>query len=94
MSLLSVAASALILIGLHSTLARTDPVKRILAANILGSGVFILLLTLCRDADGRVDPVPQAMVLTGILVSFSATALALVFVRLLEADSLSDGEDD
>jgi len=33
--------------------------------------------------DGGVDPVPQAMVLTGIVVAVAATALALALARRL-----------
>ena len=42
------------------------------------------------------DPVPQAMVLTGIVVSFAATALALSLVRALgsDADETNDTEGD
>jgi multicomponent Na+:H+ antiporter subunit C len=34
-------------------------------------------------SDGIADPVPQAMVLTGIVVSVAATALALALARRL-----------
>jgi multicomponent Na+:H+ antiporter subunit C len=62
----------------------TDPVRRILAFNLMGSGVFLVLVGLAQR-DGQVDPVPQAMVLTGIVVSVAATALALALARRLAA---------
>jgi multicomponent Na+:H+ antiporter subunit C len=46
----------------------THPVRRILAFNLMGSGVFLVLVGLAQR-DGQADPVPQALVLTGIVVS-------------------------
>jgi len=62
----------------------THPVRRILAFNLMGSGVFLVLVGLAQR-DGQADPVPQAMVLTGIVVSVAATALALALARRLAA---------
>jgi len=91
---LTMAAGALVAVGLHGVLALGSPLRQVMAANILGSGVFILLIALSRDAEGRVDPVPQAMVLTGIVVSFAATALALSLVRSLTSEPESDEQAD
>ena len=52
--------------------------RRIIAINVMSTGVFLVLITLAaRGAGERPDPVPHAMVLTGILVAVSATALGL-----------------
>ncbi|TYP73014.1 MULTISPECIES: NADH-quinone oxidoreductase subunit K [Nitrosomonas] len=56
--------------------------RKILAFNIMGSGVFLMLVGLGQH-DNVPDPIPQAMVLTGIVVAVAATALALAFVRRL-----------
>ncbi len=48
----------------------------------MGSGAFLVLVGLAQRA-GMADPVPQAMVLTGIVVSVAATALALALARRL-----------
>lgn len=58
--------------------------RRILAFNIMGSGAFLILVGLAQRNDVP-DPVPQAMVLTGIVVAVAATALALALVRRLHA---------
>ena len=49
--------------------------RRILAFNLMGSGAFLVLVGLAQRQDVA-DPVPQAMVLTGIVVAVAATALA------------------
>ena len=58
--------------------------RRILAFNLMGSGAFLVLVGLGQRA-GHPDPVPQAMVLTGIVVAVAATALALALARRLFA---------
>lgn len=58
--------------------------RRILAFNVMGSGAFLILVGRAQRTDVP-DPVPQAMVLTGIVVAVAATALALALVRRLHA---------
>ena len=58
--------------------------RRILAFNVMGSGIFLILVGLAQRHDVP-DPVPQAMVLTGIVVAVAATALALALVRRFHA---------
>ena len=58
--------------------------RRILAFNVMGSGIFLILVGLAQRNDVP-DPVPQAMVLTGIVVAVAATALALALARRLHA---------
>ena len=58
--------------------------RRILAFNVMGSGAFLILVGLAQRNDVP-DPVPQAMVLTGIVVAVAATALALALVRRFHA---------
>jgi multicomponent Na+:H+ antiporter subunit C len=73
-------AAILIGIGLHGLVCGQHLMRQLLAFNIIGSGIFLLLGSL-----GRADPVPQALIITGIVVSLSATALAItLMVRLLE----------
>lgn len=58
--------------------------RRVLAFNVMGSGAFLILVGLAQR-HGIADPVPQAMVLTGIVVAVAATALALALSRRLHA---------
>ena len=78
--------AALTGIGLFGLLVRPEPVLRILAFNILGGGIFLVLGALARRGAGAgfgADPVPQAIILTGIVVAFAATTLAVALVLRL-----------
>ncbi|MDP1965143.1 MAG: cation:proton antiporter subunit C [Reyranella sp.] len=76
--------AALIALGLYALVVHAHLLRKILALNIMGSGVFLVLVGLAQRT-GSADPVPQAMVLTGIVVAVSATALALALMRRLFA---------
>ncbi len=69
-------AAGLIGIGIYGVLVAAHLLRKILALNVLGASIFLMLVTL-GARDGRLDPVSQAMVLTGIVVAVSATAFAL-----------------
>ncbi len=71
-------------IGLAGMLIAAHLLRKVLAFNVLGSGLFLVLVGL-PQRDGMADPVPQAMVLTGIVVAVAATALALALLRRLHA---------
>lgn len=64
--------------GLYRLVIDPHLVKKILALNISGAGVFLFLVAVADQTPGAApDPVPHAMVLTGIVVAVSATAVAL-----------------
>ena len=77
--LYALAGVSLFIIGLYALIAHAHLLRKILAFNVMGSGVFLVLIaTASGTSVGVPDPVPHAMVLTGIVVAVSATALALV----------------
>lgn len=76
------AGAALFALGAGGVLLLAHLLRRILAFNLMGSGAFLVLVGLAQR-DGMVDHVPQAMVLTGIVVAVAATALALALLRRL-----------
>lgn len=62
--------------------------RKLLALNIMSSSVFLILVaTAQRDAAGQPDPVPHAMVLTGLVVAVSVTAFALALIRRIHRES-------
>jgi multicomponent Na+:H+ antiporter subunit C len=79
------AGAGLFVLGLHGLIARRHLLIRILALNVAGSGVFMTLLASAARGDGAPDPVPHALVLTGIVVAVSATALALALLLRVQA---------
>ena len=89
-SLYSLAALLLFVIGLANLFCRAHPLHKIMAANIMASGIFLLLVATSYLRQDISDPVPQALVLTGIVVSVSTTALALMLAcRIMETTNRS-----
>lgn len=68
---------------------------KIIAANLMGSGIFLLFVAIARRSpEGIPDPVIHALVLTSIVVSVSATALALGLMRRVVEQGRGDGESN
>ena len=82
-------AAALVGIGVYGLIVLPHPLRKILSFNVVGSGVFVLFGAVAKRgaaAGFGGDPVPQALLITGIVVAFSATALAVALVvRLIDA---------
>ena len=77
----------LVILGLWSFLVHVPLLRKLIAINVRGAGVFHLLVAIAyRGIDTPPDPVPHALVLTGIVVAVSATALALAFGKRLDRD--------
>lgn len=74
-------------LGLRAALLQPELLRKVLALNVLGAGVFLILIaTAYRGPQEPADAVPHALVLTGIVVAVSATALALALARRLSRD--------
>ncbi len=73
-------ASVLFVIGLHGLFTARNLLRRLLSLNVLTTAVFLLLVVIARKAT-PLDPVPHAMVLTGIVIAVSTTAVALALVE-------------
>lgn len=74
----------LFVLGLYALIEYKHLLRKILAINVMGSGVFLVLVSLAARVPGTPDPVPHAMVITGIVVAVSATALGLVLMLRLQ----------
>jgi len=85
-TLFGLCAALLVGVGLYGLIVNPHPLRKILAFNVIGSGVFLLLGAIARRgaaAGFGGDPVPQALLITGIVVAFGATAIAVaVLLRL------------
>lgn len=97
-TLFGLCAALLIGLGLFGLIVEAHPLRKLLAFNVIGSGVFLLAGAIARRGAAAGlggDPVPQALLITGIVVAFSATALAVaILLRLFdESGSVSVGAD-
>ncbi|HPJ21872.1 MAG TPA: cation:proton antiporter subunit C [Clostridia bacterium] len=76
-------------IGVYGLCARRNIIKTIISLGIMGGGVILFFLSVNRTAQSMppifteevavaADPLPQALVITAIVVGISVTAVALV----------------
>ncbi len=92
----TVAGVALLGAGAFGLARAEDPLRRIVAINVAALGVLTTMVALAARGGGPADPVTHAMVLTGLVVSASATALALALVRRMahrRGEEEADGHD-
>lgn len=78
-----VLGAGLFALGLYGLFVRRNVILKLIALNVAASGVFLVMVAAAPLVDGRPDPLPQALVLTGIVISVSVTAFALALVRRL-----------
>ena len=89
-------AMALIVIGIYAVATKENLIKKVIGLIVLTNGIHMFLISLGYRSSGiapimtmvdpnlfslvSVDPLPQAMVLTSIVISLSITALALSLI--------------
>ena len=85
-------AIILFVIGTHTMLTHSNMIKKIIAMNIMDSAVFLLFVAIgyahnaqapiIRDDPALVyaNPLPGALIVTGIVVAVSVTAYALSII--------------
>jgi len=89
------ASVLLILVGLYAVLTKKSLIKIVIGLSIIDGGIHLLLIAIgylkggtapifspgFEEATAKmVDPVPQALVLTAIVIGFGVTAVALSLV--------------
>ncbi|MCD5425662.1 MAG: NADH-quinone oxidoreductase subunit K, partial [Methanosarcinaceae archaeon] len=84
-----ITAFFLIIVGLYGLMYKTNLIKMLISLTILGSGTNLLLISLGYVYDGTapiftgfekgvmVNPLPQALTLTAIVIGVCVIALAL-----------------
>ena len=87
-TLFGLCAAVLVGLGLYALIVNPQPLRKIVAFNVVGGGVFLLFGTIAHRGAASGwggDPVPQALLITGLVVAFCATALALaILLRLFD----------
>jgi multicomponent Na+:H+ antiporter subunit C len=94
-----VAAVVLFCIGLHTVVAKSNLIKKLLGLNVMETAVFAFIVTSGMIDGGAAplvgggaeppfaSPVPHALVLTGIVVAVSVTALALGLIVTIHRET-------
>lgn len=85
-------AIILFVIGMYTMLTHSNMIKKVIAMNIMDASVFLLFVAIGYTHGGQapivgnsaeavyVNPLPGALMLTGIVVAVSVTAYALSLV--------------
>jgi multisubunit Na+/H+ antiporter MnhC subunit len=81
----------LVLIGLYGIITNKNVIKIVMSMSIMGNGVILFFISLGYVTDSKapvmmsgvekiVDPLPQALMLTMIVINLCLTALSLTMV--------------
>ncbi|MBN2793806.1 MAG: NADH-quinone oxidoreductase subunit K [Clostridia bacterium] len=92
--MINLAAIVLMLLGLYALLTTKHIIKMVVGLNVFEVGLNLFVITIGFNKDGIapiltgsnsikdfVDPLPQAIVLTAIVIGFGITAVALMVAR-------------
>lgn len=92
--LFALSGVALFAIGVLGVLAHRNLLRRIIGVNVAASGTFLVFIGFAARG-APPDPVPHAVVLTGLVVGVASTALALALaVRLHHETGRPEIPDD
>ncbi len=97
----------LFVIGFHTMLTHSNLIKKVIGMNIMDTSIFLFFVAIGYVKQGRapifhngpaehiyVNPLPSALILTGIVVAVSVTAYALsLIVKLYEHYGTIDADE-
>lgn len=99
-------AIILFVIGFHTMLTHNNLIKKVIGMNIMDTAIFLFFVAIGYIRGGRapilvpgadylyVNPLPSALILTGIVVAVSITAYALsLIVKLYQHYGTIDAEE-
>lgn len=87
-------ALALLFIGFAGMILNRSAIKKLIGLNIMGVGVFAFLIVIAYRNGDQPDPIPHAMVLTGIVVAVSATGFCLNIIKKAHGDAQEEPLDE
>ena len=92
-TLFGLTAAMLVGLGLYGLITNPQPLRKVLAFNLMGNGTFLIGAVIARRgaaAGFSGDPVLQALLITAIVVAFAASALTVgLMLRLFEETGAS-----
>ena len=95
----------LFFIGLYGVLVKRNILKTIVSVNIMDFGAILFLITVnyvpgsvppigTTDIERMADPLPQALMITAIVIGLSVTAVSLtIFISLFRKHGTADWEN-
>lgn len=99
-------AILLFIIGFHTMLTHNNLIKKVIGMNIMDTAIFLFFVAIGYIHGGRapilepgvahlyVNPLPSALILTGIVVAVSITAYALsLIVKIYQHYGTIDAEE-
>jgi len=99
-------AMILFVIGFHTMLTHSNLIKKVIGMNIMETSVFLFFVSVGYVREGMapimqngtegmyVNPLPSALILTGIVVAVSVTAYALsLIIKLYEHYGTLDADE-
>jgi multicomponent Na+:H+ antiporter subunit C len=99
-------AIVLFIIGFHTMLTHSNLIKKVIGMNIMDTAIFLFFVAIGYIHGGRapilepgvthlyVNPLPSALILTGIVVAVSITAYALsLIVKIYQHYGTIDAEE-
>ena len=96
---------ALLVIGLHTIIAKPSLIKKVIGLGIFQTGVFLLFISMAAVEGGappiategvtlHANPLPHVLILTAIVVSVSTMALGLaLIIRIREEWGTSEVDE-
>lgn len=82
----AIAGAALFVTGMHALIVHAHLLRKIMSLNVMASGVFLVIGALASRTPGAApDPVPHALVITGIVVAVAATGIGIALMLRVQA---------
>jgi multicomponent Na+:H+ antiporter subunit C len=102
-----IGSAAIFVIGLYTVLSHQNLIKRVIGINIMYTAVFLFFISIGYINNANppiinleqanliyINPVPSALILTGIVVSVSVTAFSLsLIIRIYESYGSIDNDE-
>lgn len=101
-----IAAAILFVIGLYTVLTHSNLLKKVIGINIMETSIFLFFVSIGYVSGGSspiitlggnqifINPVPSALILTGIVVAVSITAYSLsLIIKLYETYGTIDMDE-